>query len=357
MMRFVMRLCGVAVLLCAALVVAGRKQIAQESSPLLELADALDRHASRIERFRAEYTITEGTVEGWVKEGLSVEDALSRRFVARESPAYIVTAEFAVDFRQNHEYYKQRQPLNDRSKYRNIEMAFDGQVTMHVIRDDPDRVGSGTVAKGRIEELDPAKVGRPRPTDVWYWQVATGGGDGWTGNLADAFRGAVAHRIAEESYNGIACVCVSLIRKELWTSVQHDGETAQGVRKVAWRYWLSREHNLLPVRIDKLDSSREYVDPDGDVVVTDEDFNGEVVVSFIQSGFREIKPGVWVPMMSRSFRFWPSFWGEPPAVSETRIDTVLINDGVSVPARIVFPVGTVVSDEVAGTRYRVKVTQ
>lgn len=294
----------------------------QEGMPEMsvrELADLVESYQNRFSRLHATASVTYGTSPG--------NDVLRGKFVPKQ-PAYSVNMESALDLENNREYFRQNQLTQ--GKHDKTTCAFDGRIGTRLVGGDDRRPEMiGTIELGRPMELAPDKAHHMYPAEIAYWPIPGT-------NIAEVLRSAKASEVGRETVDGLECYRVTVLRQEA-TSVSHEGKTYLAKRNALYRFWLSPQRNMLPVRVDILAQKSA------------EDMEGEPRIIRQQSDFREFQPGLWFPFASRRCRIWK---GKEPTVTELRIDELAMNGDVTVPARIEFPTGTHVTDSIRGVKYR-----
>jgi hypothetical protein len=102
-----------------------------------------------------------------------------------------------------------------------------------------------------------------------------------------------------------------------------------------YRYWLSPEKGMMPVRIDALHYRNE-------------DLDGVPYRVQIPSDFRELEPGKWFPHKTRVYQIATN---AAPKVAEATIEFVAINQNAPSPKPLEFPASAFVTDEVRGVQY------
>ena len=157
----------------------------------------------------------------------------------------------------------------------------------------------------------------PRPGDVTFWGIP--GRD-----LAYALGSMSNGQVSRATIDGNAVYQVTLRGV-----VEYSSQPRAGPVERSYRYSLSPDYNMLPVRIEHLRS------------------NGEVKIRYDQSDFREIEPDLWYPFASIRYRVWPD---HAPIVIKMKIKKVLVGDRVEIPTELPFPTGTIVHDKVAETQ-------
>ena len=291
-----------------------------------ELADFVESYQKCINRAQFKYTLTYGSLKkGDISKGI---------FIAK-SPAWSVDAESAVDFTKGIEYIHEDQL--SKGKHYVEESAFDGKIGTQLSSSEP---GSdewiGKIVKGPPRMLRSEGRTRWRPEEVAYWPIP-----GY--DMANIIRKATKIRIESDEIDGRLCYKVTfLFRTE--KVIEHEGKKMTANLGSIYRVWLAPDLNMLPVRFERLRPDRDNPD----------DMIGEPAVIRQQSDFRELSPGVWFPFRCSHIRTWTN--REPQAII-INVNEIALNEDASVPARVQFPKGTRMTDEITRLKYTVGLTE
>jgi hypothetical protein len=285
-----------------------------------ELADLVQSYQNRIRQVRTKYLLVYGTVrEGGVADGPFVP----------QSPEWSVSAEWGQDYSKDSQYL--REDLLLQGKHHITECAFDGKTGTRLVSHESESYAlSGRIVQGPPEELRVGESHYPCPSEMTYW-LAMGH------DIPTLLRKGKNVEIREEVMEGLVCYRVTVLT-ETPRVITYQGKQVTGIGQDLRRLWVAPERNMLPVRIEDL-GSRHPGDMEGKLRVVQRQFD-----------LREIEPGVWFPFKSR--RWWTVPSGDP-TVSELTIESVALNEKADVPARVTFPQGTGMTDEIAHLKYRV----
>ena len=297
--------------------------IAQQAHELdpEHLADLIESQQSAVSRFAAEYKLSYGTVEG--------DRPLESRFQPL-TPSYEVIGAVAVDTTTDAIHVRQSEDLFGPGQHATKEYLFTG-ATGTSLYPVPGQLSQhqAEVEPRRPEELAANYGGHMRPEE-WSYRPVLGQ------NLADVVRSAKHVEVDREIMQGHNTLRVTLLVGSD-TAVNVDGSAKLGKRYSLHRVWLVPEYNMLPARIDLLRQQHFG------------DLEGLPITTRIQSDFHEVQPGLWFPFSARSYHFYSN---KPATVVDAKVQAVHFNTDVQIPDRLNFPLGTHVTDTIAGMKYR-----
>lgn len=299
-----------------------------------ELADLIETYNSRISRAQIKYTVRYGKVGGlkapppkpydpMLKD--FVKDLLAGAFVPYPHGRFI-SGEVSLDFKSHKTYLR----ICDEDKSVS-EFLWDGKVGTSLFPSVyPGGVETRVIITGdRQSVFDPEKGAYWRPERVTLLPV-------FDRTLAAMIREALQVKIEQEVIDDIPCYRVT-IQEGRKVTRKETGEADELIQ--LHRLWLAPRYDFLPVRIERL-SCRDQNDLDGSPYQIDRQFD-----------FRQAKPGIWFPFKGRvNYVRGGDF---PPAMVDSTVDSIALNEEAKIPERIEFPEGALVIDDARQLSYRV----
>ena len=277
-----------------------------------QLADSIQKEEDLIQAFHVKYRLTQG-------EYSSEDNELI--------PDVIIDCEYAHDIGKGHRYLHEKWVNHSSEEELERKYAYDGKKGTKLSLKLPGDPGHmyGRIMPKVPDMLDDQVIWKP---DFWSGYGFIEG----CGKLSYAIRNANIIEVTTEEYDGEELYKVSFqaaTGEKIKFVHPTTGKTRWIDKSDSYIAWLSPNKAFRPVKIADLTGQ-----------------GGVVKYLCIASDFREINQGVWLP-----------FHLERSSIKRRRgrlieIDTIAINDKVSVVSRLEFSPGTYMKNEKWGIEYR-----
>jgi len=285
---------------------------------LEQLADLVEMQQLQYKRVHTKYDLIYGAGDK--------ENVYDGEFVHTEKD-FSISADLTIDYHSEAQFLEELRLTGDQRH--TFKSRYDGNISRQLDILESTKPGAsrellGLVRQTKLSYLRVETPHHPRPGDVTFWGLPDL-------DLASALRAAEKAQLSTELVGGKAVyrATFDLVVKHV---VERGGEQEVSTRRKRYRYSLSPEYNMLPLRIEMLTS------------------DGAVILRYDQDDFQEVVPGLWYPFSSTRYHV---FVDRGPIVIKMKIHDVDLGDHVDIPAELPFPSGTKVQDMVSGIRYTV----